>query len=321
MFYQFPRSALAYWRKSTVAQQALFVAGTLLFISMFVHGLALIVTGGSIDGPVSFRKVITFSETLGLTCWAVAWMLPIFSLRRVATWLLTGFVLVFTLGEAALMSMQVWRGVPSHYNFTTPFDTAVYYATGIGAASFTTIALVLLVLTLRRPRATPSVLLAVRAGLVITLFGSIIGMLMSVNSGPVWQGFAAIVQRYQQPPFGQYIGQPEGTAGGNLVLLHALGVHGLQLLPLVAWMLGYSALAERARTGLVAATAISFGVLLTALSIQTFRSLPPFALDPLTGALLAVSALAVTLCYAATAWYTLRGISAAQPTTAAARSV
>ena len=314
MVYQLYQSALVYWHKSSLAQQALFVSGTLLFVLMIVHGAALVVTGGSINGPVSFRKAITFSETLGLTCWAVAWMLPIFSLRRVARGLLTGFVMLFTLGEAVLMSMQVWRGVPSHYNFTTLFDMTVYYATGVGAAGFTALALVLLVLSFRQPQATPSVLLAVRAGLVITLFGSAIGVLMSINSGPVWQGFAAIAQRYEQPPFGQYIGQPEGTTGGNLVLLHAFGVHGLQLLPLVAWMLGYSTLVERTRTGLVAATTISFGALLTVLSVQTFRSLPPFALDPTTGALLMASASAVAVCYAATGWYTLHGLVAARNT-------
>ena len=304
---------LAYWRNATRAQQTLFIAGTLLLASMGFHGAVMAATGSSISGPVSFRKAMTFSETLGLTSWVVGWMLPLFAFRRRTEWLVAGFVLLFTLGEAFLMSMQVWRGVPSHYNFTTPFNMAVFYATGVGAAGFTILAAALLVLSFRRHNAPPSVMLAIRTGLVITLFGSATGVLMSINAGPVWEGVTAIMQRFSTSPIGRYIGQPEGTAGGNIVLLHALGVHGLQLLPLVGWLLGYSQLAEPQRVRLVAATALSWGALLAVLSVQTFRGLPLTSIDPLTGALLALAAAATLICHAAAGRAALHGLRRAGP--------
>lgn len=307
MIHSIRRLMLAYWRSATLAQKTLFFSGTLLLLSMLAHGVALAATGGSIHGPVSFRKAMTFAETLGLTCWTIGWLLPLFVLRRRTTWLFTGFVLLFTLGEAFLMSMQVWRGVPSHYNFTTPFNTAVYYATGVGAVGFTLLAIIMLRLPFTAA-VTPSIRLAVRAGLIVTLFGSATGILMSVNAGPVWEGFVALAQRYQQLPFGRYIGQAEGTPGGNIVLLHALGVHGLQLLPLVGWLLSYSALGEQRRVQLVAATAGSLGALLALLAMQAFRGLPVLALDPFSGVLLAAAVLAVALCYGAVGWFALRGL-------------
>lgn len=315
------QALLAYWRNATRAQQALFIAGTLLLGSMVFHGVALVASGGSIHGPVSFRKAMTFAETLGLTCWVIGWMLPLFAFGRRTTWLVTGFVLLFTLGEAFLMSMQVWRGVPSHYNFTTPFNMAVFYATGVGAVGFTVLAAALLVLSFRRHNAPPSVMLAIRTGLMITLFGSATGVLMSVNAGPIWEGIAAIMQRFSTSPIGRYIGQPEGTVGGNIVLLHALGVHGLQLLPLVGWLLGYSQLAERQRVCLVAATALSWAALLALLTVQAFRGLPLTSIAPLTGALLALAAAATLICYLIAGRAALQGMPGASPTSAVPQAV
>ena len=304
----FWRAFAHYWQASSRAQQAMFITGTMLFASMIFHGIMLVVTGSSISGPVSFRKAMTFAETLGLACWSVGWMLPMFKLRRLTEWLISSFVMLVAIGEAFLMSMQVWRGVPSHYNFTTPFNAAVFYATGAGAAGFSVVAIILLRLSFRKTNATPSILLAVRAGLLMTLCGSVVGVLMSINNGPIWQGIAAIVARYGHGVIGRYAGQAEGTIGGSLITIHALGVHGLELLPLVGWMLGYSTLAERARTRLVAATALSWATLLALLAFQALRGQPLFAADSVTGLLLLLAALAITACMLIATTHAVRGI-------------
>lgn len=67
---------LRYWSQATFAQQVLFVAGSALFVSMLVHGLLLVATGGSL------RKATTFAESGWLLTWSIGWLLPLVPLSR-----------------------------------------------------------------------------------------------------------------------------------------------------------------------------------------------------------------------------------------------
>ncbi|HEY0738545.1 MAG TPA: hypothetical protein VGD69_26745 [Herpetosiphonaceae bacterium] len=280
---------LRYWRQSSFAQQVLFVAGSALFVSMIVHGLLLVATGGTIEGPVSLRKTMTFAETGWLLTWSVGWLLPLVSLRRWERWLLIGGTLQFAVGETFLMSLQVWRGVPSHYNMSTPFDAAVFTSTGVGALIVTVTMAVLLRAALRPSDLAPSLRLAIQGGALIMLIGFGTGLLMILNSGGIWQGADHFLEMLTRRRYGGYNGPAAGTIGGDLVLLHALGVHGLQIVPLPTWLLTYTALDERRRYRLTALVTASYLMLIAILAVQVFRELPLSALDlpTLTALLLA----------------------------------
>lgn len=45
--------AVAYYRSASTLQKVLFVSGTVLFLSMVIHLVALVAVGGPLDGPVS----------------------------------------------------------------------------------------------------------------------------------------------------------------------------------------------------------------------------------------------------------------------------
>lgn len=131
---------------------------------MVVHLAAWVAAGGPLDGPVSFRKPVTFSETGWLLCWSVAWLLPLLKLRtweRVAV--ATG-ALVFGLGESLIAIIQAWRGQAFHYNLTTPFDGAIFALSGVEALVFFASLLILIVASLRPQPLEPSLLLAIRTG-------------------------------------------------------------------------------------------------------------------------------------------------------------
>ena len=42
--------------------------------------------------------------------------------------------MLFAVGETAIMAIEAWRGVPSHYNFSTPFDAALMRGGAAGTA-------------------------------------------------------------------------------------------------------------------------------------------------------------------------------------------
>ena len=299
----FADAMLRYWRASSRLQQVMFVAGSALLVSMLVHGVALAVTRGPITGPVSFRKAMTFAETGWLMCWAVGWLLPLITFRgREALWV-AGSVLLFGLGETFVMSLQVWRGVPSHYNMTSTANAALFGAGGVMALIFVIGMIILLRASLRERNLAPSLLLSIRTGTVITLIGAITGWLMIANAGGVWQDIGRM-----GTPFQFDIHSTEPTVGGDLVALHAIGVHGLSLVPLAAWLLTYSRLAERIRYRLTAAVAGAIFALMLALAFQIFRALPFTAIDLVGGTLLLTATLLVLGSYGAVGWWTLSGL-------------
>ncbi|NJM06488.1 hypothetical protein HC891_10255 [Candidatus Gracilibacteria bacterium] len=253
----------------------MYSSGTVLFGVMLLHGVLLVASGGPLNGPVSFRKAMTFAESLGLACWSVAWLLGYYRFGGVGNWLVAAWVSFFALVETAMFTVQVWRGVPSHYNFNTLFDGIIYIGSGVGAVIYTALIAVLLLRSGRlRETAAPSIRLAIRTGLLMTLIGSAVGVVMSANAGGVWEGVARFASNPYGEAMGGYIGQAEGTRGGNLVLLHALGIHGLQLIPLAAWLLSYSRWPEAQRYTLTALVAGLNFALMAAFAVPVFQAVP-----------------------------------------------
>lgn len=122
-------------RPATAWPRVLFVAGAALLVAMVVHIVAMVLLGGAISGPVSLRKPATFAETGWLLCWSVALVLPRLRTRAWQRHVVGGAVLAFAVVETTVIGIQAWRGVPSHYNVTTPLDTALMRGGAAGTAA------------------------------------------------------------------------------------------------------------------------------------------------------------------------------------------
>ncbi len=208
--------------------------GWVLLTAMVLHVVALAVTGDEVNGPVSLRKPATFAETSWLLCWSVSLALGWLELRAWQVRFLGVSVLAFGVGETAIMAIQAWRGAPSHYNFTTTFDATLMRGGAAGLAVVLLAGLVVLLLGVRRSAAPASVRLGIGAGTGVLFVGCVIGFAMISNMSGVFQG--ALGSGFG-PPQNRYLGPPESvvgtewlsfrahTDGGDLVLLHAIGVH------------------------------------------------------------------------------------------------
>jgi hypothetical protein len=263
--------------------RVLWMAGWLLLATMLFHVIALAVTGRTVNGPVSLRKPATFAETSWLLCWSVALALPWLRLGRRRRGFVAVAVLAFGLGETSIMAIQAWRGVPSHYNFTTPFD-ATLMRLGAGGLAFVLLAGLVVMLTgVPGSTAPASVRLGIVAGVAVLLVGCVIGFVMISNMSGVFQGsFGSAFTRPQHGYMGpssstvgpQYVLLRPRTDGGDLVLLHAIGVHGMPLLTLPALLLARAPIAESQRLRLVIAMTTTIVVGLAALAVQAFAQRP-----------------------------------------------
>lgn len=113
------------WIERRPYQSFAWIVGTALMVSGLVHLGVFFVDGGSWKGPVSWRKPVTFGLSFGITTVTLAWITGFFPYRRLLV-LATVTVAVTSALEVFFVTLQKWRGVPSHFNDSTPFDGALF---------------------------------------------------------------------------------------------------------------------------------------------------------------------------------------------------
>src|SRR5262245_54100508 len=160
-------------------ERVAFGVAALLLLSGVVHVLILLAGGGSWQGPLSLRKPATFGLSFGVTLMTIAWTSSYLRLRERTRRLLLGTFTTACVLETALVSLQAWRGVPSHFNMETPFDTAVAQLLAAGGATLVVIVIIMTIAAFRRnPKVPPSFRIAVRVGFVTLLAALAIGGVM-----------------------------------------------------------------------------------------------------------------------------------------------
>jgi hypothetical protein len=290
--------------------RALWIVGAALLVAMVFHVVALAVTGGPLTGPVSLRKPATFAETGWLVAWSVALLMPVLRMRAWQEHVIGFATTLFAVGETTIMAIEAWRGVPSHYNFATPFDAVLMRGFAAGTAGVFLIATVVLLVAALRARLSPDVRIGIVGGVAVLLLGCAIGFGMISNNSGVYQGsfgsgFGNRGSAYLGPApatIGQdyLLIRPE-TQGGDLVLPHAIGVHGLVLLAVPAVLLAGTVLDARRRLVVVASLVGAVVVAEAVLVVHALRELPLDQLSPLALVALAICAGVLLAGYAITA--------------------
>ncbi len=169
---------------------------------------------------------------------------------------------------------------------------------------------VLLVATVRTPRLPPSVRLGTAAGIVVLLVGCAVGLVMVFNNSGVFQGsvgagFGSQASGYLGPDAAtvgpQYLMVRPSTRGGDLVLVHAIAVHGLVLLAVPSVLLARTAISAVRQLPIVALAVGAVGLALVVLLIQALRQLPLDELAAPQLGVLGACALALAAAYAGVA--------------------
>jgi hypothetical protein len=164
------------WRQARPAQRfAYLVGGTLILVGL-AHLAAWLAVGGAWQGPVSFRKPTSFGISFGLTTSTLAWITGRLQISDRTRWLLLGPLAAADTYEVAWVAVQRWRGVASHFNFATPLDTWLFLAGAAAITATVTVIVAVTALSFTRLRAAPSMVVAVRAGLLILLVAQGVGV-------------------------------------------------------------------------------------------------------------------------------------------------
>jgi hypothetical protein len=146
--------------------------------------------------------------------------------------------------EFACIALQAGRGVPSHFNLATPFDRLVFTIMGLGTAGLMLGFLLMIAGLLRRPGNGFAAACAV-AGIGFAILGGLVGVIMVM---PDASQSALLKAGQKLSMVGNHaVGEPSQAKipffgwdriAGDWRVPHFIGLHGMQLFPLLAWLRG-----------------------------------------------------------------------------------
>ncbi|MEU5045655.1 hypothetical protein [Streptomyces griseorubiginosus] len=229
--------------------------GLLLVVSGLVHLGVFAVDGGPWDGPVSWRKPVTFGLSFGATLIAVTWVTSYLRVGARTRAVLLGVFAADCVVEVGGITLQAWRRVPSHLDMETPFDTAVSMTLAVGGGVLVVLLTVFAVASFRqRPSGPAGMDLAVRSGFAI--------LLVALASGAAMIARGVVLTR---------TGHQEAAYHSTAPLkpLHGVSLHAVLVLPALAWLLSRTRWSEALRRRLLYA---AIGAYVTAVAGAGLRA-------------------------------------------------
>jgi hypothetical protein len=282
----------------------LLTASAIIYFALFIGAIvASLLDARILTGAPVWIKPMKFAISSILYTATLAWMFSYITGRSRLIKFLAGSISLLLLFEVSLIVMQAARGVQSHFNFSTPFDTAVFNVMGSLIMIIWVLSLVAAVLLLRQKMADRAFAWGLRLGLLVSLVGAMLGFTMV---RPTPQQLADWESGKPETFIGAHsVGVEDGgeglpftgwsTKGGDLRVSHFVGLHAMQMLPLAAIFINrrFGRLNESRRASLVWITALGYLGFIALVFWQAMRGQPLIAPDATTLAALAALVTAV----------------------------
>ena len=271
------------WTAAVRLHRPLLTIAALTAVTAVACAAGLLLDDRQLAGEPVWAKPLRFAVSITVYAVTLAWLLSALPRQgRAVRW--AGAVAAVTLGlEQGLIVVQAARGRHSHFNVATSFDTTVLavMAGTIGVLWLAT--LVIAVALLRARIADRPLVLALRFGIIISLGGMLVGVLMVF---PTADQVRALDAGTGGLSGAHTVGRPDGgpglpitgwsTVAGDLRVGHFVGIHALQALPLLAAGLALlarrrPALTARRRARLVAVGAGLYAAVTVLVTWQALR--------------------------------------------------
>ena len=257
-------------------------------------------------GTPVWAKTFKFSVSTLLYGMGLMWLLDL-AKNRLATRLggMIGWILVF---ELVLLVIQGVRATPMHFNYSSPVNTALWMTMTVGIAIMMFGFVVLVIQVWRSIRLEPVLAWGIRLGLLVTAIGLAQGNLMPVPNAAQLEALEAgktlamlgahtVGDSSLTPDNG--VGLPLlgwSTTHGDLRIGHFVGIHALQIIPLLGLWLSKRRekwLKQGHRLGLLFIGAFAYLALMLLVTWQALRGQP--LIRPDTQTLMVLGALLATV--------------------------
>ena len=238
------------WLKAFYQSSPLLAITTFIYLLLFVACLVLYVFDSRVVlGAPVWLKPMKFALSFAVYSATLAVLLqfvPRHGWRGVVAKLVSYVYVVTAIIEVGLISFQAARGVPSHFNQATEFDSLVFGLMGSMAAGIWFASFGLGVLLFFQKFSSKALAWGLRMGVITALFGMLLAM--SMIATPSLEQQALLDQDLSPSSLGAHaVGVEDGgeglaflgwsTEGGDLRIAHFIGIHAMQILPLIALLI------------------------------------------------------------------------------------
>ena len=213
------------------------MVGFVMAVDLIFCLVGLVVDRRVITGAPAWLKPAKFALSTMIACWSFAYCIASSTIWPRFTRALDILLAAGLFVEIALIDMQAARGTTSHFNNGTHFDIRVYAVMGVSIVCIWLSMLLLTIVLFRQPFAGSAWGWSLRLGMVLALFGTGSGGLMTMPSS---RQLAEAHANGRMPIVGAHtVGAPDGGRGlpvtgwsvehGDLRIAHFIGMHGLQV--------------------------------------------------------------------------------------------
>jgi len=271
--------------QTSLPQRLAYWAGYAVMLTGLIHLLTFpFIDGAAWSGPIGYRKLVVFGLSAGFTLVTMGWLLKFYPPKpRLHTAMMSVMAAALVI-EIIIINTQHFRGLPSHFNVGTALDTILWTTMGLSILCFALVSTTQAILAFGKLKATPAMKLAIRTSMALFFFSQLSGQLI------VMHGMNHVLQE------GVFIMENVATSttygeAGNLKLPHAISLHSIQALPLLALMLLGLQLNKRQQELLLWVGSLGFAgvTLFTQFHAYTGRSI--FDLDTLGTVIMIVTSI------------------------------
>lgn len=228
------------------ADSAPLTATSLIMLGAFLGSLmGLLLDPRLITGAPAWLKPAKFAISTAIFAGTLAWLC-----RYIDVWprfvrAMGWVVSVVLILEVSIIDLQAARGVASHFNVTSTLNGVLFSVMGTSIAVLWLASIGLLVALFRQKFSNPGWGWWLRMGMLVTVVGAASGGIMT---RPTSEQMEAMQTGKAIRAVGAHtVGAPDGGDGlpgfgwskqhGDLRIPHFFGLHGLQILPFLGWVL------------------------------------------------------------------------------------
>lgn len=250
------------------------LAGTAAFhAALFLIALVLWMSDArEVMGINTWIKPAKFMASISIYLATIAWLIDYIERPRWAVRVIAWGIATCMVVESTLIFLQAGRGVRSHFNDASPLDATIFGIMGLGVILDTLLMTLMLALFFRRKELPAPYLWGIRLGIILFLIGGFVGGLMSSHGGHTVGG----TDGGPGIPFLNW-----SVTAGDLRITHALGLHGLQVMPLLGYQLSKrwsSRLGAATSTTILVTIGVLYGTMVLAVFVLTISGTPVTAL-------------------------------------------
>jgi Domain of unknown function (DUF4281) len=302
--------AIGNWlRRGFVIDRPLTILGCVMVLTLLSTIAAWMFDPRVISGAPAWLKPAKFSISVSVYCFTLVWLLGFLNNRRRFVRMVTRTIVFSLAVEMFVIITQAARGTTSHFNMSTPLNSFLWITMGAFIMVVWVMTLALTVVLIRQPLPDQAFAWSLRMGLVISLLGMATGFFMV---RPTQEQRASDHGIGPKIVGAHSIGVPDGgpglpvlgwsTVGGDMRVAHFIGLHALQVLPFLGWLITRSKrprafLNGKHRLALVWIAGLAYTGVLALLAWQALRGEsvihPDGAIMSLAGVLISAAALAI----------------------------